>query len=525
MESLAAATGVPEAALRFLLGILLPYPIVGFYRLIVGPSAPTRGINSSPSSVISRPLKGLYFFVTGLAILLFGFGIESLHLLVQAIGTYVFVCLIGRYSRKLALLLTWIGNMGYLLTAYYFYSTDKYDIDWTTPSCVLVLRAIAFAFDYYDGGQLKNPKQTAEEKENAILSPPSLFDVLGFFFFPSSLIAGPQFTFRRYEKYINNQLLTPPTAQDEAKYTNEIRSIQIGTVLGRLLLGAVYLAVHEVLMGYGFGSSSLREAPFVDGRPLPNMPLAPLFNAIDSPLLYRIFHLFVFGKATLQKYIGVWLIVDGSIVLSGLGFGGWNQNKETGTYSAKWNGLSNVDPYLFETATNIRQVVAAFNINTNDWVRRYVYVRMTKAGIGSQISQVSSLVFLAVWHGFAPGYFLCFFAEFLDLSAHLKLATIFRPFTTYIYNGDIKPGAPPPDMSKDTPLKQLLRVAYDLICSLVTSLAMSYGLIAFELKRFDITKDTYSYLYYLGHIIPGVLTFLPISSRSSSTPRPPKKTE
>jgi len=55
-----------------------------------------------------------------------------------------------------------------------------------------------------------------------------------------------------------------------------------------------------------------------------------------------------------------------------------------------------------------------------------------------QVSQVSSLVFLAIWHGFAPGYFLCFFAEFLDLTAHLKLAAIMRPFTTFIYNGEIK---------------------------------------------------------------------------------------
>jgi len=171
--------------------------------------------------------------------------------------------------------------------------SHRYDIDWTTPSCVLVLRAIAFAFDFYDGGELKNPKQTAEEKENAILAPPSLIDVLAFFFFPCSLIAGPQFTFRRfflvcflllmlmhrrvltsypsarYEKYVNNQLLTIPTAtqgsfhfvlrsclivlwtswrsdiddiiEDEGRYSSLIRSIPIGTVAGRLLLGAVYL--------------------------------------------------------------------------------------------------------------------------------------------------------------------------------------------------------------------------------------------------------------------------------------------
>ena len=38
-----------------------------------------------------------------------------------------------------------------MLGAYYWVSTDEYDVNWTTPQCVLTLRLIGLAYDLYDG--------------------------------------------------------------------------------------------------------------------------------------------------------------------------------------------------------------------------------------------------------------------------------------------------------------------------------------------------------------------------------------
>lgn len=46
---------------------------------------------------------------------------------------------------------------------------------------------------------------------------------------------------------------------------------------------------------------------------------------------------------------------------------------------------------------------------------RYVYKRLRFLN-NRNISQLCSLVFLAVWHGLSTGYFMCFFLEFLIIN-------------------------------------------------------------------------------------------------------------
>lgn len=54
-------------------------------------------------------------------------------------------------------------------------------------------------------------------------------------------------------------------------------------------------------------------------------------------------------KAAFSRYIGVWLIGEGSGVLVGIHFCGYNQD---GTVKG-WDALSNVRPWKFETALTL----------------------------------------------------------------------------------------------------------------------------------------------------------------------------
>lgn len=77
-----------------------------------------------------------------------------------------------------------------------------------------------------------------------------------------------------------------------------------------------------------------------------------------------------------------------------------------------WNGVENVKISVLENTTQFNHYIQSFNVNTNHWVGHYVYKRL-KFMNNRLISQAAALLFLAVWHGFHTGYYVCFLHEFL----------------------------------------------------------------------------------------------------------------
>lgn len=55
--------------------------------------------------------------------------------------------------------------------------------------------------------------------------------------------------------------------------------------------------------------------------------------------------------------------------------------------------------------------------------QRYVYKRL-KFLNNRYVSQVSALVFLAVWHGLHSGYYACFFMEFVVMNFERDVSVI-----------------------------------------------------------------------------------------------------
>lgn len=80
----------------------------------------------------------------------------------------------------------------------------------------------------------------------------------------------------------------------------------------------------------------------------------------------------------------------------------------------KWDGCANVKLRTFETATLFNHYILSFNINTNNWCAEYIYKRLKFLG-SKMYSQIMTLLFLALWHGFHSGYYHCFFIEFVVL--------------------------------------------------------------------------------------------------------------
>lgn len=91
---------------------------------------------------------------------------------------------------------------------------------------------------------------------------------------------------------------------------------------------------------------------------------------------------------------------------------GLTYNGKDAQGNAKWDGVSNVDLAKFENSTEFNHYIQSFNTNTNNWVAQYIYKRM-KFMNNRYVSQLSVLLFLAVWHGFHTGYYVSFFFEFI----------------------------------------------------------------------------------------------------------------
>jgi lysophospholipid acyltransferase len=68
--------------------------------------------------------------------------------------------------------------------------------------------------------------------------------------------------------------------------------------------------------------------------------------------------------------------------------------------------VTNVDIIVYETADNIKSLLDAWNMNTNKWLKNYVYLRVTPPGKKPNFfSTIATFGTSAIWHGFYPGYY------------------------------------------------------------------------------------------------------------------------
>ncbi|KAK5638729.1 hypothetical protein RI129_013024 [Pyrocoelia pectoralis] len=362
LETFSQSVGSSTAGVKLLLSVLIGYPIALIHRkYLYGKEA---------------NLQHIYFLLSGLGLGFFNYGYDISHPVLAVLVTYATVKLFDRSAVSVAL--TFIFNMTYLLMGYYYVGTDNYDINWTMPQCIIVLRLIGLAFDLYDGRQPLE-SLSADSKEVALQEIPPFLETLGFAFFPTSFLVGPQFPLKRYREFVSGKYgqspTTPPNSVQEA--------------CKRLFLGIMFLSIFLIL-------SQFTSDDYIMSQDFRN-----------RNVFMRYFELGVWGRFTLYKYISCWLLTEGACILFGITHNGTDK---FGT--VKWNGVENVKVSVLENATQFNDYIHSFNINTNSWVAHYIYKRLKFLG-NRFYSQAISLIFLAVWHGFHSGYYMCFAFEFV----------------------------------------------------------------------------------------------------------------
>jgi len=258
-----------------------------------------------------------------------------------------------------------------------------------------------------------------------------------------------------YKQFVSKELFK------KADKSIPVIPTSFGPAIWALVLGLLYLGFHEVMAIYW--KESYLSSPEFD----------------SSSWLSKMISIWFICKTILSKYLGVWLISEGSCILAGIGFAGYNKEGK-----AQWNGSANVDPYLYETTLNLQGIVLSFNINTNDWVKRYVFKRL-KFLNNRHLSSLGALFFLAIWHGFYMGYFMCFFLEFLDMEAEKKLQRLNKPLVNWLTSSDVK---------------KPLHYIWNFACWIVRTMTLHYGLTSFALKTPMLGINLYQGTYWVFHL-------------------------
>ncbi|KAN0073425.1 MBOAT, membrane-bound O-acyltransferase family domain containing protein [Elaphomyces granulatus] len=443
-------TGASADYLKLLASFLLSYPLAGCLKRI--PDSQPWKKNVFIIFVSLFYLIGLFNLWDGLRTLLY-----------SAVGTYAIAYYVD------GSLMPWIGFMflmGHMslnqITRQIL--NDSSVVDITGAQMVLVMKLSSFCWNIHDG-RLPLSELSDAQKYAAITEFPSILDFAGYVLFFPSLFAGPSFDYVDYRRWIETTLFDVPPGTDPSKIPPTRKK--------RKIPRSGWPALKKAIIGMLWIFAFLKLGAYYD----PSVVLDENFMQYSFPRRVWIVHML--GFAARLKYYGVWSLTEGACILSGLGYNGFDPK----TGKVFWDRLENVNPWRLETAQNIRAYLESWNMNTNHWLRNYVYLRVTPKGKkpGFRASMVTFAT-SAFWHGFYPGYYLTFVLGAVEQTAAKNIRRYVRPFFLT------------PDGTKPTPLKRY----YDVVSWLTTQLILSFSVVPFIVLYFSDSILVWARLYFYG---------------------------
>ncbi|KAF2272275.1 MBOAT family protein-like protein [Westerdykella ornata] len=349
---------------------------------------------------------------------------------------------------------------------------DDSVVDITGAQMVMIMKLTAFCWNVQDG-RLPDSELSDFQKAHAIRELPGILDYAGYVLFFPALMAGPAFDYCDYSRYISTTMFALPPGVDPSKAppTRKKRKIpRSGTPATiKALVGSLWIFSFLKFSGW-YNTTYLLSDEFT-----------------KYGFLRRVWCLYMLGFTTRMKYYGVWTLTEGACILSGIGYNGI----DAVTGRAKWDRLTNIKPLELELAQNTRGFLGAWNINTNNWLRNYMYLRVTPKGKKPGFRATLATFFTsAFWHGFYPGYYLSFIlAAFIQTVAKNGRRLIRPLFLT-------------PDGKAPLPSKQY----YDIATFFITQATFAFTVAPFIFLRLHDSLAIWSRVYYYG-VVGTALSF------------------
>ncbi|MCJ1446478.1 MAG: lysophospholipid acyltransferase [Stictis urceolatum] len=395
-DYVAKATGASTDEIKLISSFLMSYPLAAVLKRL--PDSKPEQKNLFIIGVSLFYIVGLFDLWSGLVTLSIG-----------AMGAYTIAASVsGPYMPWLGFIFL-MGHMS-LSHIYRQIANSPNNVDITGAQMVMVMKLTGFCWNVYDGQQPES-SLVDFQKSRAIRKLPSYLDYAGYVLFFPSLFAGPAFDYADYQRWIETTMFEVPPGTDPAQ-APKVRKKRKIPRSGTPAAWKAAQGLGWIFLFMNFGSWY-------------NTSLVLSDEYMTYGFLRRVWILQMLGFSTRLKYYGVWMLTEGACILSGLGYKGVDPK----TGKVNWNRLQNVNPIGIETAQNSRAYLENWNMNTNNWLRNYVYLRVTpkgkKPGFRASLATFGTSAF---WHGFYPGYYLSFTMGAFIQTAAKNFRRFVRPF-------------------------------------------------------------------------------------------------
>lgn len=408
------------------------------------------------------------------------FGVLNLYqgfqtLFISTLFTYVITRF---YHSKFMPYVNFAFLMGHLalnhLNAQFYNHEGPETIDITGSQMVLVMKLTSFAWSYFDGtyrGDHKFEDLTEYQKLRAVRKHPSFLKFMAYAYFYPTLLTGPSFDFADFDRWLDGSIYDdlPPTKR--FKGTRKRTPRNDGLVVWKLFQGLCWIGL------------SIAAPNYIDAEYM----MEPEFSA--KSFIYKIHYFYLLGFTYRFKYYAAWLIAEASCILCGLGYNGYDPK----TQKIKWNRVQNINIWGMEMGQNCHETLEAWNMNTNKWLKNYVYLRVARKGRKPGFrSTMFTFLTSAFWHGTRPGYYLTFFTGALCQTCGKFFRRHLRPI--FVSFDGVTP----------TPYKWI----YDVISFYVTKLTFGYLVQPFIVLGFKESIHIWASVYFFLHLGIALTFFL-----------------
>ncbi|CAR28116.1 ZYRO0D14212p [Zygosaccharomyces rouxii] len=419
------------------------------------------------------------FFITSVS-MFYLFGVLNLYQGFQTLFiSTTFTYLISRFYKSRFMPFVNFGFvMGHLalnhFSAQFYDSEGPEAIDITGSQMVLVMKLTAFAWSYYDGSYSKDHKfedLTEYQKLRAVKKHPSFLKFMAFAYFYPTLLTGPSFDFADFDRWLDGSLYDdlPPTK----RFKNGKKQTPKNDCL----------ALWKALQGLGWIALSMVSPSYITTSYM----FKPEFGS--KSFFFKIHYFFFLGLTYRFKYYAAWTIAEASCILCGLGYNGYDSK----TQKTKWNRVQNISIWGMEMGQNCHETLEAWNMNTNKWLKYYVYLRVARKGKKPGFrSTMFTFLTSAFWHGTRPGYYLTFATGALCQTCGKFFRRHLRPI--FLAEDGITPVS--------------YKWIYDVVCFYVTKITFGYMVQPFIVLGFKESIYAWGSVYFVLHLGIALTFFL-----------------
>ncbi|KAL2084865.1 hypothetical protein ACEWY4_020383 [Coilia grayii] len=399
----------------------------------------------------------------GTCFAIFCFGWYASHLFILVLACYAIMVMAGhdnihRYSM--------ITAMGYLtacqVSRVFIFNYGILSTDFSGPLMIVTQKITTLAFQVHDG-TCKEDTLTTEQKEQAVVSKPSLLQYLSFNLNFFSVLVGPCSNYKDYVafmegRHLQHRLRRPGAAGKPVHNGWDLvpEPSPVGAVVHKLLICAGCLVVFFTVtkafpIDYNINAHFISEAPF----------------------LSRLAYAFVSIQVARPKFYFAWTLADAMHNAAGYGIKGLNEKGEV-----SWDLISNIRIWEIETATSFKNFIDNWNIQTGIWLKFVCYDR------ASRYRTALTFVLSALWHGVYPGYYFTFLTAIpITVAARAMRKNVRHHFLPF----------------------GVLKLSYDAVTWAATQLTICYTVMPFLLLAVEPTMQYYRSMYFHVHIISVLL--------------------